>query len=286
MIKNLTKEKYDAVVASRRLAEVLKGMQEAEQTWLSEKARLEERIKTLETVAAILDAEGKSLGRQSAHEASKHGKLLLESMGDTSSPDTTISEVRGPQGPREALRKLDPNFRSFSPSPSPRKPGGVLAALENLSSVLLGSGISPSPSAASEEGSIYSAPSLYEEEHSYTGPPLPTSGRAVDFILSFIAENTQISRDWSRVDERSFRPPPTDHESVSGESELQGDMDSDRPGSVDLSWIADAVTDVAPLNIAPRNNVRPLAPVPEATQYVLYDASLDFSLIAPFSALM
>ncbi|KAG8933033.1 hypothetical protein FRC01_011253, partial [Tulasnella sp. 417] len=50
---------------------------------------------------------------------------------------------------------------------------------------------------------------------------------------------------------------------ISGESEHQDDMDFDRFGPVDLSWIADAVTGVAPLNISPRKNTHLLAPVPE-----------------------
>lgn len=259
LIKNLTKEKYDAVAASRRLAEILTEKQEAEHTWLSEKARLEERIETLETVAAILDAEGQSLGWQTAHETSKHGNLLLEFLGNIST-DTTVSEMEGPQGPLEALLKLDPNFRISSPSPLPKKHGDVLFAFENIGSALLEDDISPSASfgsVMSEGRSVYSAPSVYDDEHSYTGPPLPTSGRAVDFILSFLAENSPSSRDLSRIDELAFQPPPSDRGSVSGESGTDDDMDFDGPSSAGLSFIAD----VAPLKIAPRSRTCHQAPV-------------------------
>ncbi|KAG8945628.1 hypothetical protein FRC04_000675 [Tulasnella sp. 424] len=259
LIKNVTKEKCDAVMATRRLVEILEEKLEAEHAWLSEKAQLEERIKTLETVAAILDAEGQSLWRQTAHDASEHGELLLESMGNISA-DTSASEMQGPQGPLEALRKLDPNFRISSPSPLPKNHGDVLFALENIGSALLDDDISPSPSLASvmsEGRSLYSAPSVYDDEHSYTGPPLPTSGRAVDFILSFLAENSPSSRDLSRIDELAFQSSPADRGSVSRESGTDDDMDFDGSSSAGLSFIAD----VSPLRIAPRSRTCPQAQV-------------------------
>ncbi|KAG8989861.1 hypothetical protein FRB90_002046, partial [Tulasnella sp. 427] len=267
MIKNLTKEKYDAVVASRRLAEVLKGMQEAENAWLSEKQQLEERIRTLETVAAILDAEGQTLGRQPAHELSQHERLLLESISH-SSIDTTTSEMRGPQGPLEALRKLDPNYRISSPSPRPNKPGAVIP-FGHIGALLLGHDISPSSSydsAVPGEVSLYSASSVYEEELSYDGPPLPTKGRAVEFIMSFLAENSPSTEDLSRLRTESFRPDVSIARSNSGGSltddEVASDLGSEYSDSAELlSIIANVVTDVAPLNIVPRDISRPQVPV-------------------------